>query len=177
MGKLRNLWTTYKYNGVKGVVRKLQYKTKDMYGTFIATEDILTTEQMNERINDFTYLPIFSIVIPIYKPKIIELEACLQSILSQGYDRLELCLVDDGGQDQDVINYLKKAMDSDKRLKVQINTINQGISVASNDAIALATGDYIGLVDQDDMLAPNALYEYALALQSKNMIFYTLMRI
>lgn len=96
-----------------------------------------------------------SIIVPIYN---IEkyLPRCLDSILAQTYKKLEVILVDDGSVDNSGMIADKYAR-KDQRIKV-IHQVNQGVSVARNTGIDLATGDYIGFVDGDDYIEPD-MYE------------------
>ena len=96
-----------------------------------------------------------SIIVPIYN---IEkyLPRCLDSILAQTYKNLEVILVDDGSIDNSGVIADKYAR-KDQRIKV-IHQVNQGVSVARNTGIDLATGDYIGFVDGDDYIEPD-MYE------------------
>ncbi|MGL5042238.1 MAG: glycosyltransferase family 2 protein [Culicoidibacterales bacterium] len=171
MAKLKNIWTTYKYNGIKGIIRKIKYKHKDMYNVFIKHEEIISLADMRLKSENFSYKPLFSIIIPIFQPKLSELESCLNSILAQGYPYFEICLVDDGSDNLELKNFLTALQANNKCIKLQINKVNEGISKASNDAISLSRGHYLGLVDQDDMLAAHALYTYALALQEQQYDF------
>lgn len=102
--------------------------------------------------------PLISIIVPIYKVEEY-LDECVQSLLKQTYQNLEIILVDDGSPDncpQMCDNYAKK----DKRVKV-IHKANGGLSSARNTGLDVATGEYIGFVDSDDFIAEN-MYELLL---------------
>lgn len=75
----------------------------------------------------------------------------------QSYPKWELCLVDDAST-QAHVDLLEKWKKLDKRIKVKVLQSNQGISGATNEAAKLATGEYIGFLDNDDELKPEALY-------------------
>lgn len=96
-----------------------------------------------------------SIIVPIYKVEKY-LNRCIDSILSQSYENIEVILVDDGSPDN-----CGKICDEyqlkDKRIKV-IHKINGGLSSARNSGLDIATGDYIGFVDSDDWIEPK-MYE------------------
>lgn len=100
-----------------------------------------------------------SIIIPVYK---IEkyLDRCLESVVNQTYTNLEIILIDDGSPDNSpkiCDEWAKK----DKRIKV-IHKKNEGVSIARNKGLEVATGEYIGFVDGDDYIEPNMykrLYE------------------
>lgn len=97
---------------------------------------------------------------PVYRPDIALLEKAVSSVQKQYYPNWELCLVDDGSNDEHVSGMLRK-WKGDIRIKVLHSKINEGISAAVNKAAALANGSYLGVLDQDDELHPGALLEYA----------------
>lgn len=105
------------------------------------------------------YRPKISIITPVYNVDKIWLEKCINSVLKQTYDNWELCLADDCSTKTHVKEVLNKFKNKDKRIKVIFRDKNGNISEASNSALSLATGEFIGLLDNDDELAPNALYE------------------
>ncbi len=104
--------------------------------------------------------PCFSVVIPVYNTVTSQLEACIQSVLKQAYDRFELILVDDNSSWDNVVPVLKKYEDN-QHVKVIYRTENGHISIATNDGIQAAKGDFIVFMDCDDMITPDALYEFA----------------
>jgi len=107
--------------------------------------------------------PLISVLVPIYKPALKHLRETVKSVMSQVYDNWELCLVDDGSNDMSIGSYLMK-IDNDSRIKVKINTENQGISKTSAEALKMATGEYVSFLDHDDLLEPEALLEVVKAL-------------
>jgi GT2 family glycosyltransferase len=100
----------------------------------------------------------FSIIMPVYNVEVKWLDKALESIKKQTYKRWEVCIADDASTDFRVQEYLKKI--NDKRVKIKFLEENQGISGASNEAASMATGDYILLMDNDDELHPDALYDF-----------------
>lgn len=103
--------------------------------------------------------PTISLVVPVYHPVIAELRECIDSVRAQTYSAWELCLALDGPQPPEVRSTIESY--DDPRLLVVEREVNGGISAASNDALALATGEYVGLLDNDDTLAPWALERMA----------------
>lgn len=101
--------------------------------------------------------PFFSIVTPVYNPPAAALQSMLQSVRAQSFEDWELCLVDDGSTESHVAKILKKASRGDKRIRVTRRDENGGIVAASNDALAMATGEFVALLDHDDTLEPEAL--------------------
>ncbi len=119
---------------------------------------------------ELKYQPKISIIIPVYNIKRIYLEECLDSILNQHYQNFEICIADDCSTLQETIDTLKEYEEKDKRIRVVYRKKNGHISRSSNDALKIATGEFVGLMDNDDVLTPNALYEMVLALnKNKNL--------
>lgn len=112
----------------------------------------------------FEYQPLISIVIPVYNVEGKYLSECLESILNQTYQNFEICLADDCSTNQDTLNTLKFYQGKDTRIKVCYRKENGHISRATNSAIDMAEGEFVGLVDNDDVLALDALEEVVKAL-------------
>lgn len=121
-------------------------------------EWILNNEK-DEIYEELKYKPLISILIPVYNIGKEYLEDCLNSILNQVYDNFEVCLVDDSSTKNETIETLKKYENVDKRIRVKYRKENGHISRATNDALKMAKGEFIALVDDDDILPKNALYE------------------
>jgi glycosyltransferase involved in cell wall biosynthesis/GT2 family glycosyltransferase len=102
-----------------------------------------------------------SIVVPIYNTDELFLKEMIQSVTSQIYPNWELCLADDASTKPHVKEILKKAAKSDSRIKVVLRSENGHIVESTNSAIELATGEYIGFLDHDDLLSPDALLHVA----------------
>lgn len=98
---------------------------------------------------------LISIITPLYKTNIESLKLTVDSVKKQSYPKWELCLVDDGSQDTNLINYLNKI--KSRKIRVKINNKNRGIVHASNDALKMARGTYVGFLDHDDLLEEHAL--------------------
>lgn len=122
-----------------------------------------TTEARLKKIASFKVKPLISIVVPTYKTPIRVLEQTVGSVRSQLYPKWELILVDDGSPSPELHSYLE-GLEGTPGIIVQLNKKNQGIVGATNDAIALATGDYIAFLDHDDELTADALYHVAAAI-------------
>lgn len=107
----------------------------------------------------FTYRPLISIVIPVYDPPIEFFKKALDSIIEQFYTNWEICLADDCSTDADVKITIEEYCKKYPNIKVIYREENGHISKASNSALELAVGEYTLLMDQDDVLAPQALFE------------------
>ena len=110
--------------------------------------------------NSLALHPLFSVIVPVYNPPLSVFRAALESVCDQTYNNWELCIAN-GGDDVDIRSYLDRLSAEDSRIKVCHLLQNGGISANSNQALALALGEFIVLLDHDDTLAPNLLYEVA----------------
>ena len=104
------------------------------------------------------YKPLISIVVPVYNVLSSELVDCIESVINQTYDNWELCMVDDASTWKNVKVVLKN-YESTPKVHISYHSVNSHISKTTNDAIALANGEFIAFLDCDDVLAPNAIYE------------------
>jgi O-antigen biosynthesis protein len=102
--------------------------------------------------------PLVSIVMPVFNSQPGWLEDAVNSVLAQSYSNWELCIADDASTVPAVRETLERMGAGDPRIKIVYRSDNGGISAASNSAMAVATGDYVGLLDHDDVLAPHALF-------------------
>jgi glycosyltransferase involved in cell wall biosynthesis len=99
----------------------------------------------------------FSIVTPVYDPPADVLRSMLRSVANQSFDDWEHCLVDDCSTQPHVRQILDEAAAGDSRLRVSYRATNGGIVAASNDALTMASGEFVALLDHDDELQPDAL--------------------
>ena len=109
---------------------------------------------------------------PVYNTGKRVLEECIASVLDQSEHDWELCLVDDCSTDQSVRKVLQRAAALDERIRIQFRSSNGGIVAASNDGLNMARGDYVGLLDHDDVLEPDALAEVFAAIRNNPAIDY-----
>jgi len=109
-------------------------------------------------------MPLFSIVTPVFNTLPDVLVAMLDSVRAQSFEDWELCLVDDCSSEPHVGEMLERAQSHDARVKVVRRDENGGIVAASNDALAIAEGEFVALLDHDDELHPKALERVAAAL-------------
>lgn len=114
--------------------------------------------------------PIFSIITPVFKPPKDVLIELIESVLNQTYQNFELCLGEFSGE-QTTREVLTAYAKKDARIKVKFFDDNLGISENSDKCLTLATGDYISLLDHDDTLSPDALYENAVMINDKDYDF------
>jgi len=116
----------------------------------------LTTE-ISEKLNHFDKKPLISIIMPVYNVSPEWLDKAITSVELQWYENWELCIADDKSTNKETIDYLRSI--NNPKIKITFLEKNLNISGASNAALTLATGEYIALLDNDDELTPDALYE------------------
>ena len=105
---------------------------------------------------EFSYSPKISIVVPMYKTNMKFFEELINSLKNQTYSKWELCLAD-GSPEKN--KEFEKIIENNNKIKYKFLGKNDGISENTNEAIKMATGEYIGFLDHDDTLSENALYE------------------
>jgi len=109
--------------------------------------------------------PRFSILTPVYETPGPVLEKMLRSVRRQSFPDWELCLVDDRSADPRIGAALERAQAAEPRIRVERRVENGGIVAASNDALAMARGEFVALLDHDDELHPDALAHVAEAIE------------
>jgi tetratricopeptide (TPR) repeat protein/glycosyltransferase involved in cell wall biosynthesis len=115
--------------------------------------------RMVNQIEQFNYKPLISIVMPVYNTPESFLREAIQSVIDQIYPYWELCIADDASTKHNVQQILEEYAAKDTRIKVILRQDNGHISACSNSALSLATGEFISLLDHDDTLTLDALYE------------------
>ncbi len=117
-----------------------------------------------EEVRDWKWKPVMSVVTPVYNIEGGYLRRCIESVRAQHYPYWELCLCDDGSTNPETREVLESYRGLDPRIKIVRLEENRGIAEASNRAAEISTGDYLAFLDNDDELAPEALYEAASAI-------------
>lgn len=153
----------YQKNGLKATLnrmKKQQVKQQEEdYPAFLAMHEQWDVEEIRLEIAAFSYQPKISILMPVYNVEEEWLTKCIQSVQGQFYENWELCMSDDASTDPNVKPLLEKFVAQDERIKVVFRQENGHISKATNSALEIATGEFCALLDNDDELAPIALYE------------------
>ncbi len=138
------------------------------YATWVARYDTLTTERMQElRMRAARFgsdAPLISILVPTYMTPERWLRRCIESVIGQAYPHWQLCIADDASADARVMEVLHEYAAADRRIEVMRRDANGHIAEASNSALSMARGSYVGLLDHDDELRPHALLEMAEAI-------------
>jgi hypothetical protein len=107
--------------------------------------------------------PTLSVLMPVYEPNLQWLDAAIGSVLAQQHASWELCIADDASVRVPVRAHLAACAARDARIRVTHRDGNGGIAACTNTAASLATGEWLVFLDQDDVLAPQALAEIACA--------------
>jgi len=124
-----------------------------------ATEDFGSQEIASEICNSLSYKPKISIIIPTWNTEEKWLRKAIESVRNQVYDNWELCIADGGSTASDTRKVLREYSDLDSRITVKLLSENMDISGNSNQALKMASGEFVGFLDHDDELIPNALLE------------------
>ncbi|MBQ3967062.1 MAG: glycosyltransferase family 2 protein [Lachnospiraceae bacterium] len=140
--------------------RFMDFKYSGWYKKHKASEKELEAEKKQE----FSYSPLISLIVPVYKPRPLHLKMLARSVLSQTYKNWQLILVNGSGEDEEVSRLVKAIRISDERIKTIRLHKNLGISGNTNIGIQESDGEWIAFADQDDVLAPNAFFEYVRAM-------------
>lgn len=149
--------TLFAVRYVTGRYFKLKKIKKEFYLT-----DELRKEQESKV---FSFMPLISVIVPVYNTDSTLLTEMIQSVLDQSYRKWELCLADGSDDQHDYVGGIcQRYASQDARIKYSKLEKNLGISGNTNAAILMSNGDYIALLDNDDLLAQGALYEVALAI-------------
>ena len=122
-------------------------------------------KKMAREAKRFSYQPLVSIVVPVYKTPIKFLLEAIESVRNQIYLNWELCLADDASFNEEITRLLTEYAGDDPRIKFTQLPQHGGTSQATNAALSLVKGDFVAFLDHDDVLAPDALYEVVKLLQ------------
>ena len=117
-----------------------------------------------QRHHHFEYSPLISVAVPAYRTPEKFLAQMIDSLLAQTYGNWELCIANGSPEDGAMKKVLEEYTKKDSRIRVSELTENKGIAGNTNAALEMARGEFVGLLDHDDLLAPNALYEIVRAL-------------
>ena len=136
----------------------------DPYSEWVKAYDTLSDTDraaIRAHIDTLSTRPTISVVVPVYNTDENHLREMIESVREQIYPNWELCLADDGSREPRVRRVLEEFRGKDSRIKILYRPANGNISAASNSALEMATGEFVALLDHDDVLAPHALYMVA----------------
>lgn len=157
-------------HGVKKAIRRVKLELKPGsidYAEWITRHENIDLKSQQEQSKKFDYRPLISIAIPVYNVEIKWLEKCIDSVINQTYDNWELCISDDASTDPKIKKCLEAYEKKEPRIKVVFRKENGHISLATNSALEIATGEFIALLDNDDELPPHALFEVVKVLNER----------
>lgn len=131
------------------------------YAAYVPDEEALEKQRKHK----FNYAPLISIAVPAYQTPVEFLKQMIESLISQTYTGWELCIANASPDNEEMQRVLADYSAKDVRVRFCSLKENLGIAENTNRAFAMAKGEFIGLLDHDDLLAPNALYEIVNTLQ------------
>lgn len=161
---------------LKGIIAKIKYKKieRQAMGRYGSSSFPTQEEAKRQREEKFQRMPKISILVPLYNTPENFLREMIESVTNQTYENWELCLADGSDKEHGMVaeivkEYQKKEKDSGKEDRILYLKLekNEGISGNTNQCLAMATGEYIGLFDHDDVLHPSVLYEYVKVINEK----------
>lgn len=144
------------FSKLKHILKNKKLNTMDDYNKWIYYNEPNEKQLEEQQKTKFKIEPKISLIVPMYNTDEKYFEELVEAMINQTYSNWELCLADGSEKQRESI---KKICDKDKRIKYKFLNSNNGISENTNEALKLATGDYIGLLDHDDLLPKFALYE------------------
>jgi lipopolysaccharide biosynthesis glycosyltransferase/glycosyltransferase involved in cell wall biosynthesis len=181
-GSAKKTWRVFSREGWSGVKRRILFVggnqngfvssmirpdltsaavERNDYAEWLRRYEAMTNtdrEQIALEIVNFQCKPIISIVMPVYNPKPEWLIEAIESVCKQIYPYWELCIADDASTDKRIRPILENYAGKDERIKVVFREKNGNISSASNSALSKASGEWVALLDHDDLLAEHALF-------------------
>jgi O-antigen biosynthesis protein len=145
----------------QGATHSAANRSVDLYDYWI-TQNTPTDEalrNMAKSVRFLAYQPLISVVMPTYNTPERFLRAAIDSVLNQAYPYWELCIADDASTEPHVRRILEDYAAKETRIKLALREQNGHIAAASNSALKLAIGEYVALLDHDDAITPDALYQ------------------
>ena len=131
------------------------------YQAYVPDQETLEAQKKHK----FDYRPLISIAVPAYQTPVEFLKQMIESLISQTYPEWELCIANASPDNEEMQRVLADYSAKDSRVRFCNLKENLGIAENTNRAFSMAKGEFMGLLDHDDLLAPNALYEIVQALQ------------
>ncbi len=166
---IKTITKKIKLHGIRGLLNSSS--GNDNYPLWVQQFDTLDdTEKRKQLVEqaNFDYRPLVSIIMPTYNTPAEFLIKAIQSVIKQTYANWELCIADDCSTTIETKDAIKELVKKDARIKATFREKNGHISAASNSAIELANGEFLGFLDHDDELAPQALFEVVRKLNIKD---------
>lgn len=166
--KLRNIYRKRIRNRIQNTLikRLIENPPNTPYEAYIYNNEINPSlyQFLSVIASRFAYQPLISILMPVYNVEPHWLSAAINSVKNQIYTNWELCIADDASTNQ-ATRELLESYQNEKKIKLIFRKRNGNICAASNSAAELAQGEFVAFIDDDDLLAPHALFEIVRALQ------------
>lgn len=160
IAKTRRALQLVRREGLGGLRQRLKRLSTPEYGKWIAQFDTLTQddrEALRQESDAFPYRPLVSILLPVKDPPVSFLQQAIESVRHQLYTNWELCIADDNSRCPEVRSLIREYAIRDPRIKLVFRPENGHISEATNSAATIANGQWLGLLDHDDILREHAL--------------------
>lgn len=183
---LKNSFVVIKRDGLFVFLERVFYSISDtiriLFNSFEVGENynflreskeqdlLLNKEKFKNILSDLKYQPLMSVIMPVYNVDIKWLKDAIYSVQNQFYENWELCIVDDASTKKEIRPFLMECSKKDARVKVKFLDTNLHISRSSNEAIKMASGEFIALLDNDDVMTRDALLECVKVLNADKQI-------
>ena len=151
------------------VVMKRGNNTSNLFTNQNAYNKWFDNQEKITEYKNFKYNPKISVIIPTYNVSKELLTECIESVLNQSYTNFEICIADDNSKLEETINTLKE-YEKNEKIRVTYRKTNGMISAASNTALGMASGEFIVLLDNDDLIEKDAFYYIVEALNNDKTI-------
>lgn len=164
LGHLYRSWRNFGVHGLKGALLSIAQGEPPAPDAWVQyQEQIVSTlrRQLKARLASLGTTVKISVLLPTYNTAPDMLDQALQSVQRQIYPHWELCVCDDASTQPHVREMLEARAAADPRIKLHISETNHGVAHASNRALDMATGDFVILLDHDDLLVEQALFRVA----------------
>jgi len=165
-GVCERIGTSYQNYGLEGIWNSGVLLLRNAlgrrsYAAWVRKYDTLGPRERSDyraKVQALVNRPLISVLMPVYQPRMDWLREAVESVRGQIYPHWELCIADDASACQEVREYLEGLAKEDSRIKVCFRSVNGHISAATNSALEMASGDFVALLDQDDLLREHSLH-------------------
>lgn len=169
---MKKAYQFWQKNGSKKLIKRVFQPRKSSqftidYNEWAKKRDVTKEELKKQKEHEFCIRPKMSLVVATFNTPIPYLKQMVETVRNQTYSNWELCIAD-GSTTNDVAIYIEKHYSNEDRIKIVRLDKNYGIAGNMNEAIKIATGDFIGLYDHDDVLTPDALFEFVKAINQNS---------
>lgn len=164
----RRVWRYVRRRGIRGILLDLDNSERFQRWLRVHAPSQEELNRMGVEALSLTYAPMIDVIMPVCDPELPWLEAAVRSVRDQVYPHWHLCIADDASRRPEIRNYLDRIASEEPRVSLVRQEVRGGISVASNAALDLATGEFACFLDHDDELSPHALYQIVKALNENS---------